>query len=257
MSFVVGIDLGTTFTGVAVARVGGSGAMVSLGRRQHVMPSVVWLGPGSNDVAVGDSAVRRMANDPANVVSLFKRDVGSETPWRVGGRDVTIDELIGLVLEHALAKAESEHGGSAERIALTFPASWGPLRQSVLVAGAEAAGIVEPLLVTEPEAAAAFYASERPVPDGALVAVFDFGGGTLDIAVVHRVSGGFELLGNPTGDDELGGSNIDELLFEHVLAQLDTATRSEIESDLAARASLFWACVDAKEALSFDPDDKA
>ncbi len=81
--FVVGIDLGTTFTGVAVARESGSGAMVMLGRRQHVMPTVVWLGPGA-DLAVGESAVRLQATDPSNVVSLFKRDVGSDVPWRVG-----------------------------------------------------------------------------------------------------------------------------------------------------------------------------
>ena len=68
--FVVGIDLGTTFTGVAVARESGSGAMVMLGRRQHVMPTVVWLGPGA-DLAVGESAVRLQATDPSNVVSLF------------------------------------------------------------------------------------------------------------------------------------------------------------------------------------------
>ena len=254
MSFAVGIDLGTTFTGVAVAKHGGSGGMVKLGRRQLVMPSVVWLGPGNADVAVGESAVRRLASDPANVVSLFKRDVGSEAPCRVSGRDVPIDLLIGYVLGHALAIAEAEYGGRAERVALTFPASWGPLRQGVLVAGAQSAGIEEPLLVTEPEAAAAFYASERPVPDDALVAVFDFGGGTLDIAVVHRVYGGFELLGNPTGDDELGGSNIDELLFEHVLQQLDAPIRAQIDSDPSARASLVWECVDAKETLSFEPD---
>ena len=166
---------------------------------------------------------------------------------------MVVEELIGHVLRYALSTAETEHGGTASRVALTFPASWGPLRQGVLVAGAELAGIADPLLVTEPEAAAAFYASERPVPDGALVAVFDFGGGTLDIAVVHRVDGGFVLLGNPTGDDELGGSNIDELVFAHVLDQLDPPTRAEIDGDLGARAALFWECVDAKETLSFDP----
>ena len=142
-------------------------------------------------------------------------------------------------------------------VAITHPANWGPfkldlLRQTVVLADIDGA-----LLVSEPEAAATYYASIEHVGPGSIVAVYDLGGGTFDVAVLRQTANGFEILGEPQGIERLGGIDFDEAVFGFVsdavagpLAQLDPNDPAAVTAVARLRAE----CVAAKEALSADSD---
>ena len=112
-------------------------------------------------------------------------------------------------------------------------------------------------LLTEPEAAAVFYAQQERVPAGAVIAVYDFGGGTFDATMLRKTETGFEQLGRPEGMERLGGIDFDEALFTKVMAMV-RATGAVVNPDdpatLAAIARLREECRRAKEALSSDTD---
>jgi molecular chaperone DnaK (HSP70) len=111
--------------------------------------------------------------------------------------------------------------------------------------------------VTEPEAAAIHYASQERVDPGAVIAVYDLGGGTFDVAVLRKTASGWDILGRPEGVERLGGVDIDEAVFQHVVAVLDGVVERldpDEPGSLAAVARLRADCVEAKEALSSDTD---
>jgi hypothetical protein len=138
---------------------------------------------------------------------------------------------------------------------LTHPASWGGYRLELLTQAALQGGLPSPTLLSEPSAAATFYASERPLAADALVAIYDLGGGTFDAAVVRRVGDGFTLLGTPQGLDRVGGMDIDEAVFAHVRAMVGDALDALDPDDPTAMsdvAELRQQCIEAKEALSED-----
>ena len=120
---------------------------------------------------------------------------------------------------------------------------------------ARSAGLTEPLYTTEPEAAAAHYASTRPLGEGEVLAVYDLGGGTFDATVLRRTAHGFEIVGTPEGIERLGGADFDDAIFAHVnylaggaLTELDLSDPKTV----VALARLRQDCTLAKEALSVD-----
>ena len=107
-------------------------------------------------------------------------------------------------------------GAKPDVVALTHPANWGPFRSELFEDVARSAGLADPLYTTEPEAAAAHFASTRPLDEGEVLAVYDLGGGTFDATVLRRTAQGFEILGTPEGIERLGGADFDDAIFAHV-----------------------------------------
>src|SRR4051794_17886250 len=255
MAYVLGIDLGTTFTAVATYR-DGRAQIVSIGTHMAAIPSVVFL---RQDAAVltGEAADRRALSEPGRVAREFKRRVGDTTPIMVGGSPYSAEQLSAEILRSVLAQVAQLEGAPADHVAVCHPANWGPYKKELLVQTVELADIRDPTFVTEPEAAAVYYASTEHVETGQLVAVYDLGGGTFDTAVLRKTATGFETLGEPQGIERLGGIDFDAAVFNYVREAVGGALDELDPNDptvIAAGARLREECVEAKEALSSDSE---
>jgi hypothetical protein len=226
MSYYLGIDLGTTYTAAAVHE--GSPRrgpeVVTLGERGPTMPSVLCLKPDGGFVA-GDAAERHAITDPQRIARQFKRRLGDPTPLLIGGARVPAEVLTGRLLAWVVDSVVRARGGERPAsIVLTHPANWGPYKRDLLDKAAEIAGLPGAVLVTEPQAAAISYAAQERVDEGAVVAVYDLGGGTFDAAVLRKeADGGFTVLGSPEGIERLGGIDVDAALFARVTSAVGDA----------------------------------
>jgi actin-like ATPase involved in cell morphogenesis len=260
MAYQLGIDLGTTYTAAAVYD-GGSGRgpeVVGLGDRGPTVPSVLCLRPDGQFVA-GDAAERHAVTDPQRIARQFKRRLGDPTPLFVGDAALPAEVLTSRLLRWVVeAVVRSQGGDRPSTIVLTHPANWGPFKRDLLDKASELAGIGRSILLTEPQAAAISYSSQSRVEPGAVIAVYDLGGGTFDAAVLRKeIDGGFTMLGTPEGIEHLGGIDVDAAVFAHMTAALGDAYE-ELDPDdpaaLAAVARLRLDCTQAKEALSQDTE---
>src|SRR5918997_1949305 len=177
MGYQLGIDLGTTYTAAAVCR-DGRAEIASLGTRTAVVPSVLYAGEDGT-VLTGDAANRRAITEADRVAREFKRRIGDPTPMIVGGIPYTAEALAAKLLRWVVDQVIQGEGEPPERIALTHPASWGPYKRDAF-AQAVQAGLGDVTMLTEPEAAAIFYASAERIDVSSTVAVYDLGGGTFD-----------------------------------------------------------------------------
>ncbi len=253
MGYLLGVDIGTTYTAGAVVA-SDHAEVVPLGNRSSVVPTVVYVGDDDR-LLVGESAARRSLTDPGRVSREFKRRLGDTTPLLLGGSPYSPQSLMARVLRWVVERVEERQGEPPTHIAASHPANWGPYKLDLFEQAVRLADVAECTTVTEPEAAAAYYASHERMEPGEAVAVYDLGGGTFDAAVVRRTEVGFEILGAPEGIEHLGGIDIDEAVFAYLHDALDGALE-ELDADdpttRAAIARLRQECVEAKEMLSTD-----
>lgn len=261
MSYVLAIDVGTTFTAAAVLRIDQKTPAVPeslpLGLRGTAVPSVVYY-PEEGPLLVGEAAERRGLDSPERVVREFKRRVGDEVPIAVGTMMVAAQDVFAAVARWVVDRAEEREGAPPSDIVLTHPASWGGHRTSMVRAALKDKGLHNVTLISEPEAAALHYAAQDRVSDGTTLAVYDLGGGTFDAAVLRKKDArSFEFLGRPDGLERLGGADFDAFVLQHVVAHTGTALEGldhEAPGVRAALARLQRECVEAKEALSADSE---
>jgi actin-like ATPase involved in cell morphogenesis len=253
MSIRLGVDLGTTWTAAAVSE--GRAEVLQLGTHGLAMPSVVAL-DGDTWVA-GEAAERRLAADPSGGAREVKRRLGDTTPIVVGGKPFGAEALMAPLLTQAIATATERGGAAPASVTLTHPANWGEYKLDLLREVGRLAGRDDVDLMSEPAAAALHYAQLGRIAAGDTVAVYDFGGGTFDVAVVRYDGDRAEILGTPNGLERLGGVDLDQIILVHVDSALDgklrevDTTQPDVRSAIAAlRAS----CTSAKEALSSDSD---
>jgi molecular chaperone DnaK len=255
MGYYLGVDIGTTYTAAAVWR-DGRCDVASLGNRAPTIPTVLFL-RDDGTVLIGEAAARRAASEPASVAREFKRRVGDPTPVIVGGTPYSADALMARLLRAVVNLVVEAEGARPDGIAVTHPANWGPYKLDLLRQATRLADLDDVAMVSEPEAAAIHYASQSRVEPGAVIAVYDLGGGTFDAAVLHKTAEGWEVLGSPEGIERLGGVDFDAAVFHHVATATDPAL-DELSPDdpaaVAAAARLRQECVEAKEALSADSD---
>ena len=251
-----GVDLGTTFTAAAVWR-DGLARMVNLGANRAAVPSVVFLREDET-VLTGDAAVRRARTEPHRAAREFKRRLGDTTPILLAGSPYSAEALMSRVLRAVIEQVAEREGGPPDAVTVTHPANWGDFKIDLLGQAIRIAEVGAPVtLLSEPEAAAIFYASHERMAIGDVVAVFDLGGGTFDAAVLRRTAESFEILGEPEGIERLGGIDFDAAVYGHVTDALGEAFDALDLSDDAvatAVAQLRADCVEAKEALSSDLD---
>ncbi|HEV7830652.1 MAG TPA: Hsp70 family protein, partial [Pseudonocardiaceae bacterium] len=255
MGYSLGVDLGTTFVAAAIAsatRV----EMFTLGDRSVVTPATVYLREDGTLVA-GEAASLRAVSSPDRVSREFKRRLGNPTPLTLGGQPHTVTALLGTLLRDVVQKVIETEGESPDNVMLTHPANWGPFRRALFEEVPQHAGLENPAMVTEPEAAAAHYAASRLLADGQTVAVYDLGGGTFDATVLRKLPTGIEILGTPEGVERLGGVDFDEAILSHVDYAADGAL-TELDmrdpQNIVALARLRQDCILAKEALSVDTE---
>ena len=255
------IDFGTSFTTAATMAGDQPPAVVEVEQSRY-FPSVVVV-DSAGQFLTGRAAVQQAAVFPERAVRVPKRALVAGPEVLLPDGPVAVTDLVAAVLRRMVSEATVRHGGlSLERVVLTHPARWDAVPLDRLREAAAKAGITGPQLMPEPVAAAWRFA--RPSgEDGkngkdGLVGVFDFGGGTLDTAVLRAAGGGYEIAGRPGGDATLGGEDFDEMLLEHVMELVRDRDEEKWEATLAgsglqARRSVALLRADvrvAKEALS-------
>jgi actin-like ATPase involved in cell morphogenesis len=253
--YAVGIDLGTSNT-VAIARWPDGRTRPVLFDGQPVLPSAVFL-DDTGTLQVGRDAQRLAQLDPARYEPNPKRRI-DEDVLLLGDRELPIADVLAAPLR-AIARAVTDTVGHLPPAVLTCPAAWGTTRRSRLQEAAHRAGWPPVRLLAEPIAAARYFTEtlKRPVPPGATLAIFDFGGGTLDVALVRNDGATFTVTASG-GAEDLGGLDIDHAIVTHlgaILAVQYPQVWAQIErpTDELARRNRrsFWDDVRAaKEMLS-------
>lgn len=256
----LGIDFGTSNSAAAhTSPTGGGVEAIALSHRSNLMPSAVYVRSGgstTNDVLTGDVALREGRRDPSRLVLSPKRFIDHDT-MQLEGDDVPTRLAISSVIKSMVDRAKSQHAGEEPfTVTLTHPERWSSHAVGNLVDAAKAAGIAEDKLrlISEPRAAAIHYAASSRMNPGQHVAVFDFGGGTLDIAVLRAEQNGDFRVVAAKGDNSLGGRTIDNLVFRWVVEQIDHEDPDLADALRAAPASVMNALQEnireAKEMLS-------
>jgi len=254
VAYALGIDIGTTFTAAASCR-DGRAETLPMGDHANAIPSVMFLRE-DGALLVGDAAARRAVSEPTRIAREVKRRFGDPVPIKLGGEGFTPPQLTAHILRAVVQLATEREGSPPDHVTLTYPASWGDHRRALMREVAGSANIADVGLITEPVAAAIYYASLERVPDGATIGVYDFGGGTFDAAILRKTAVGFELLGSPEGDETLGGLDFDQILFDHVAAALGDRWHALADDPGAGPilAQVRAAVVTAKETLSSDSE---
>ena len=249
----LGVDLGTTWTAAAVQRAGRVEPLL-LGRDAASMPSVVAIDGGT--VIVGEAAEHQLLVDSASGIRESKRRLGDTAPMVMAGQPYGAEAVMGHVLRHVVDSA-TRNGGAVDEVVLTHPATWGEYKLDLLREAGRLAGVGSVRLLPEPSAAALHYVSLGRIAIGDIVAVYDFGGGTFDAAIVQCTDQGAVLLGPPEGLERLGGVDLDQMVLAHVNNALDGRLRELDSTDPEVRRALVQLradCVAAKEALSNDTE---
>ncbi|MCU1565997.1 MAG: molecular chaperone [Pseudarthrobacter sp.] len=261
MSYVLAIDVGTSFTAAAVVRFGQEASpapeSLPLGLRGAAVPSVLYY-PEEGPLLVGEAAERRGLDSPGRVVREFKRRVGDAVPISVGDLSLPAEDVFATMARWVVDRATEREGAPPSELILTHPAAWGSHRISVILAAMAAKGLNTISLVPEPEAAALYYASQVRVEAGSTIAVYDLGGGTFDTAVLRKTgSNRFQLVGRPEGIENLGGADFDAAVFRYVAEHTGDVLSALDLADAGVRGALGRLrreCVEAKEALSSDSE---
>lgn len=255
MSYALGIDLGTTFSAAAVSDHGRT-EISSLGYRAPTIPSIIVLRE-DGEVLIGEAAERRAMVEPLRTAREFKRRLGDPTPILLGGTPYGAEALMARLLRGVYDMVVEQRGDRPASLVISHPANYGPYKIDLLEQMVRMAEVGRASFISEPVAAALHYAERERIDVGEIVAVYDFGGGTFDAALLRKTETGFEPLGQPEGIERLGGIDFDEAVFAHV-AQALPAAFSELDPDdpatLTAVARLREECREAKEALSVDTD---
>ncbi len=221
--WVLGIDFGTSNTAAAhTGPVSGTVEALQLSHNRTTMSSAVFV-ESPDRIAVGDVATDRAEANPAAYMPSPKRVV-AQGMVNVNGYDLPASVPVAAVLDSVMTRATGAHGGKAPaELVLTHPEAWSPREIQVLLDAAANLGLDASKIrtVSEPRAAAHYYTRANTLAPGAKIAVFDFGGGTLDIAVLEaNEAGTFDVVA-ARGDNGLGGKNLDAYLRRWVDQQLD------------------------------------
>lgn len=217
-SWILAIDFGTSYT-VAASKVGDRSPEVIEIAGERRVPSVVMVDPAGT-VVVGRIADDLSATHPESTLRAMKNRLGDQAPVVLDGRPHQVVTLVAALLRQVYTDSVRQLGEPPTEVRLTHPATWNRPRLNRLLEAAAKAGLPNPALVPEPVAAALSFASEVGVANGAHVVVYDLGGGTFDTAVVTSNGGGFNIVGRPSGDQNIGGELFDEIIVNHLGEQL-------------------------------------
>jgi len=240
MSKIVGIDLGTTHSAIAVVEAGMPGILADAeGRR--LLPSVVHF-PANGEPVVGVAAKRIQTVEPDRTVSSAKRFMGRVENSLVKGEAASPVEVSAFILKELRAQAEAALGESVDRAVITVPAYFNDAqRQATKLAGEQAGWKVE-RIINEPTAAA-LACGLQGSPEGDQVAVYDLGGGTFDLSILELREGVFQVLATH-GNTALGGDDVDAAIAKWLETKVDG------ELDAVGKARIREAAEQAKIALS-------
>src|SRR5690625_4776940 len=204
MSKVIGIDLGTTNSVVAVVE-GGEAEVIANAEGGRTTPSVVAFSKDGERI-VGDAAKRQAALNPDRTVLSIKREMGTDYKAKIGDKEYTPQEISAMILQKLKAEAENHLGTSVGKAVITVPAYFTDAQRQATHDAGKIAGLEVLRIINEPTAAALAYGLEKK--KSGTVAVYDLGGGTFDISILEIGDGVFEVK-STNGDTYLCGDERD------------------------------------------------
>ncbi|MBT9589001.1 molecular chaperone DnaK [bacterium] len=242
----IGIDLGTSNSAAAVLRAGRpllvpSSEGISLGGK--AFPSYVAL-MADGSMLVGEPARRQIAANPGGTASGFKRKMGQRVKIRLRDREFSPEELSAQLMQKIKRDAETFLGEPVSKAVVTVPAYFDDNQRSATRDAARIAGLEVVRLVNEPTAAALAYGLDR-LDQESRIAVIDLGGGTLDVTVMEFGKGVFEVKAT-SGDTQLGGTDMNQKLFESLVERFRLSSGLDLRQDPMASARLLEAAEMAK-----------
>lgn len=247
METILGIDLGTTNSEVAVYR---DGRPVVLGEPGELMlPSVVGLDP-SGKLLVGRAARNQWALAPERTVRSIKRRMGEDSKIALGGQEYSPQEISAMILRTLKQRAETALGRPVSKAVVTVPAYFNETQRQATAEAGHLAGLEVVRILNEPTAASLAYTPQSEKIERLLV--YDLGGGTFDVSIVQMEQGVVEVLASH-GDTRLGGDDFDELLLNHVCDRFKQEHAIDLYASPVARSRLLHAVEEAKRTLSFEP----
>ena len=245
MAEYVGIDLGTTLSGLAYLKPDGNPEIVPNSDGERLTPSVVFFDSHEDVKLVGSAA--RDGGEPDRTTFQIKRHMDDpEHLVEIDGKKWTPAEISALILSK-LKRDCSKICGDITDVVITVPANFNELARKSTIAAAEMAGMKVKRLVNEPTAAAVYYAHSQGVKGRILV--YDLGGGTLDTTILEVEGDAIKIL-TSEGARHLGGSNFDDILLDAYAEQYKKQTGAELFSDERHRRRVLQATEDAKKMLS-------
>ena len=232
MARTIGIDLGTTYSAVAVMQHNGKPEILMNSEGQNITPSVV-LFPETNsgdEPMVGDMAKRSAAKFPLDIVQFVKRQMGDPN-WRfdsTNGNTYTAEEISAVILKRLKNDAELALGEPVVDAVITVPAYFDDARRVATKQAGRIAGLNVLRVLNEPTAAALSYGLDTSV--NGTILVYDLGGGTFDVTLMRINGGNFDVLATD-GNRNLGGFDFDNRIAEYVIRELEKESVSEIETN--------------------------
>ena len=245
MSKIIGIDLGTTNSAVAVLE-GGEAKIITNPEGNRTTPSVVSFKNG--EIQVGEVAKRQAVTNP-NTISSIKRHMG-EAGYKVEveGKSYTPQEVSAMVLQYIKGFAEDYLGEKVEKAVITVPAYFNDAQRQATKDAGKIAGLEVERIVNEPTAAALAYGLDKIDKDEKIL-VFDLGGGTFDVSILELGDGVFDVL-STAGDNNLGGDDFDNKIIDHMVAEFKKENGIDLGKDKMALQRLKDAAEKAKKDLS-------
>ena len=245
MSKIIGIDLGTTNSAVAVLE-GGEAKIITNPEGNRTTPSVVSFKNG--EIQVGEVAKRQAVTNP-HTISSIKRHMG-EAGYKVeaDGKSYTPQEISAMVLQYIKGFAEDYLGEKVEKAVITVPAYFNDSQRQATKDAGKIAGLEVERIVNEPTAAALAYGSDK-TDKAEKILVFDLGGGTFDVSILELGDGVFDVL-STAGDNSLGGDDFDNKIIDYLVADFKQANGIDLSKDKMAMQRLKDAAEKAKKDLS-------
>lgn len=253
----LGVDFGTSHTVAVLAYPDGRTKSMLFDDGTPLLRSAVYA-DGDGTIQVGRDAVRRAGLDPTRYEPNPKQRIDEQTVL-LGDGEYKVTDLFAAVLGRVVSEVRRVAGSIPSDVVMTYPAAWGARRREILTTAAKQAGLHNARLIPEPVGAAVYFTTVlgHQVSDGRPLGVFDFGGGTLDVAVVRRDGNTFTVL-STGGLTDLGGVDLDSALVDHLgqlIAQRDPnlwkrLSNPESSADRRSRQLLWDDVRGAKESLS-------
>ncbi len=242
---IIGIDLGTTNSVVCIME-GGDVKVIPNADGSRTTPSVVAF--KGDEISVGEVAKRQTITNP-NTVSSIKRHMG-EGSYRVNinGKQYTPQEISAMILQNLKKTAEDYLGAQVKKAVITVPAYFNDAQRQATKDAGKIAGLEVMRIINEPTAAALAYGIDK-LEKEQTVLVFDLGGGTFDVSILHLADGTFEVL-STAGDNHLGGDDFDQKIMDFLVAEFKKENGIDLSKDKMAVQRLKDAAEKAKKELS-------
>ncbi|MCP3030365.1 molecular chaperone DnaK [Halobacillus sp. A1] len=244
MSKIIGIDLGTTNSCVAVME-GGEAKVIPNPEGNRTTPSAVAFKNGERQV--GEVAKRQAITNPNTILSI-KRYMGTDHKVEVEGTEYTPQEVSAIILQYIKGYAEDYLGETVDKAVITVPAYFNDAERQATKDAGKIAGLEVERIINEPTAAALAYGIDKEDQDQTIL-VYDLGGGTFDVSILDIGDGTFEVV-STAGDNRLGGDDFDEVIIDHMVAEFKKENGIDLSQDKMAKQRLKDAAEKAKKDLS-------